>query len=76
MDKNATENFNSTMSFSPEGMANLTRDYINSQLGNTTQTNQNGLDTVIHVMCAIKTNEFSKLFENMAIPLSNCQITE
>jgi hypothetical protein len=76
MDKNATGNFNSTLSFSPQTMTNLTRNYINSQLGNTTQDNQNGQNFVMHVMCTVKTNEFSKLFEDMAIPLSNCQINE
>jgi regulator of replication initiation timing len=77
LDSNSTGNFNSTISFTPGEMANLTSDFIKSQFSNGTQTNQTDLNTVIlHVMCTVKTGDLSKLFENMAIPLSSCQIRE
>jgi len=77
LNANATKNFNSTISFTPGDMANLTRDFIKSQLNNATQTNQTDLNTIIlHVMCTVKTGDLSKLFDNMAMPLSDCQIGE
>ncbi len=77
MNTNTTKNFNSTISFAPGDMANLTQDLIKSQLNNVTQTNQTNLNTIIlHVMCTVKTGDLSKLFDNMAMPLSDCQIGE
>ncbi|MDE2589511.1 MAG: hypothetical protein KGL95_07585, partial [Patescibacteria group bacterium] len=70
-------NFNASLSFSPSELANLTKSLDRIKESNFTGINQTSFnDTLLHVICIVKSGELSKLFDSMAIPLSSCQIKE
>ena len=73
--QNKTGDFNASLAFSPEDMANLTSALMKLNANGTLASNQTNLNSILlHVICTVKTGDLSKLFENMAIPLSSCQI--
>ncbi len=77
LDNKTIGDFNASISFSPDQLANLTRSLNKANEGNITGINQTGLNNILlHVICTIKSDELSKLFESMVIPLSSCQIRE
>jgi uncharacterized protein YehS (DUF1456 family) len=58
-------------------MNNFTNTTVKIHGINQTNVNQTTLNNIIlHVTCAIKTGDLSKLFESNSVPLSKCQILE
>jgi len=77
LDNKTIGDFNASISFSPDELANLTRSLNQINGENNTNMNQTSLNGILlHVICTVKSDELSRLFESMAIPLSSCQIRE
>mgnify|MGYP001552568518 CR=1 FL=1 len=77
LDNKTIGDFNASISFSPDELSNLTRSLNKINDENNTSINQTSLNGILlHVICTVKSDELSKLFESMAIPLSSCQIRE
>ena len=72
---NATGEHN-TISPTQTETSNLTQEF--DKIGQKNATiNSTGLNvTLLHVVCTVKKEDLGKLFEDMAVPLDDCQISE